>query len=774
MLRDAGLDPDACYRVRDLSFQRDDLRFYLTEGHLIFSKPVEGRRFAAMFTAEIPGGDAEVIVFPPSRSERFSLARFTNTPNLNEHFTAALFLFTDGAGEELLSQIESQSQKKLPEIGSAMASSFSPTLRNLAESYEIRLVEDHFTANPGETGFFYAAVSGRQLGNFDLLRDLRQRDQIVVGRLADRQGRRAFDVWTSFPARPFRTGQPKPAAANASLSNIRINATLHPPDLLMKATTAMDLTARNDGDMAFPFELSRRVRIIGVTVDGQPVELFSRDSMRADLLRGSENELLLLIMPKPVAAGETHRVEFTHEGNVVNPAGNRVYFVASRMNWYPNRDAEFARYDMTFRYPKNLQLVATGEKVEEKTEGEWRVARHLTSSPIRFAGFNLGEYQTATSTKAGVKIEVCANRSVESALQPRRDVLIPPAAMPRGARRNDPLPLAPGPIGLPNPTSRLDQLSSEIGGALEFMANHFGPPPLKHLSVSPIPGVFGQGFPGLLYLSTLAYLNPADRPMPMQTESQKTFFSELLSAHETAHQWWGNLITSRHYQDDWLMEALANYSALIFLEKRKGRRSLDTVLDEYRTDLLRDSQTGGTVDSVGPIMWGIRLQSSANPSAWRAIVYEKGSWIMHMLRERMGDEKFLQMLGEVAKTKRFSALSTDEFRHIAAGFLPPKSDDPKLENFFDTWVYNTGIPGFKLTWKVQGKAPRLKLQGVVTQSDVPDEFATTVPVEVQLPGRRAVRQWVRTSSDATSFTIDLPQQPLKVTLDPGNAVLARK
>ena len=96
---------------------------------------------------------------------------------------------------------------------------------------------------------------------------------------------------------------------------------------------------------------------------------------------------------------------------------------------------------------------------------------------------------------------------------------------------------------------------------MEFMSANFGPPPLKTLTVSPIPGTFGQGFPGLLYLSTLAYLKPEDLPMAVRTDSQRRFFSELLHAHETAHQWWGNLVTSGSYQDDWLMEALANYSA---------------------------------------------------------------------------------------------------------------------------------------------------------------------------------------------------------------------
>ena len=77
-IRDAGLDPDQCYRVRDLSFQKEDIKIYLNDGYLIFSKPVEGQTRAAVFTGEVEGGDGEVILLPPYRGERQSLAFFTN------------------------------------------------------------------------------------------------------------------------------------------------------------------------------------------------------------------------------------------------------------------------------------------------------------------------------------------------------------------------------------------------------------------------------------------------------------------------------------------------------------------------------------------------------------------------------------------------------------------------------------------------------------------------------------------------------------------------
>src|SRR3954464_918847 len=88
-IRENSFDRDECYRVRDLTFIKEDIRLYLTEGHLIFSKPIAGHRVAAVFSADVDGGDGEVILFPPDRAERRSLAAFANAPNLDEHFREA-------------------------------------------------------------------------------------------------------------------------------------------------------------------------------------------------------------------------------------------------------------------------------------------------------------------------------------------------------------------------------------------------------------------------------------------------------------------------------------------------------------------------------------------------------------------------------------------------------------------------------------------------------------------------------------------------------------
>src|SRR5262249_42712262 len=100
-IRENSFDRDECYRVRDLTLIKEDIRLYFTDGHLIFSKPVAGRRIAAVFAADVEGGDGEVILLPPDRGERSALARYIHSPNLDEHFRAAVLLFTGDEYEAL-------------------------------------------------------------------------------------------------------------------------------------------------------------------------------------------------------------------------------------------------------------------------------------------------------------------------------------------------------------------------------------------------------------------------------------------------------------------------------------------------------------------------------------------------------------------------------------------------------------------------------------------------------------------------------------------------
>ena len=768
-IRENSFDRDECYRVRDLTLVKEDIRIYLTDGYLIFSQPVAGRPIAALFVADTDGGDGEVMLLPPDRAERRSLATYIDSPNLDEHFRGAVFLFTGDVYDALKKQLpENPANKKVPELGALLDEQWTSALRNLGAGYQTRLTLDLLGWPASRPGLLAAFFQGIKLGNFDVVFDPNSPEQILVGQLATRDDRLYFDTWTSFAARSSRL-HPAPLKPELSLRDYRIQAVVN-EDLSLSAVTRVKVTPAAGVPVA-PFEIAPEMTVTGATVDGRAAEVFQSEALRVNLMHGGNN-LFLVVPPEPLREGVEYEFEFHHSGKVIHDAGDRIFYVSARGFWYPMFSQQFATYDLLFRYPHDLDLVTPGGVVEDRTEGDWRTTRRRTSSPIRMAAFNLGNYEHAKVERGGYTVDVCANRTLERALQPRPQTIIT-SPTPGMQRRRLPE-LIEAPVTTePSPQTRLEVLASEVASALEYMAGKFGPPALPQLTVSPIPGAFGQGFPGLIYLSTLSYLRslPTSRsPASLQTE---LFFEDVLQAHEVAHQWWGNRVTSATYRDGWLMEALANYSALLYLEKRKGARAVELMLDTYRSDLLAKSESGQVVDSTGPIVLGPRLESSQEPRAWRSIIYGKGSWIIQMLRRRMGDERFFSMLRELMTRYGGKEISTEDFRQLAAQFLPPKSDDPKLEAFFEQWVYGTGIPNLKLAWSIKGKAPSVRLAGTLTQSDAGEDSSVIVPVEIQVARGRTITQWVRSSTDPVTFTVALTQPPLKVTLDPHYAVLRR-
>ncbi len=775
-INETGLDPEECYHVRDLRLSREDARIYLTEGVLIFGKEVGGKRISAAFSGDIEAGDAEMLLLPPVRSERLSLASFTDSPNLSEHFRTAVFLFTDDTYKEIMKTLQARGIRKRPDRGALMAENLDSVVRNLAGSFNIRIVRDLLAETPSENGFFYGAVVGNKLGNFDFLYDPRAPEQIHVGQVVVRYERAYFDLWTRFRARSFRTGARGAVAEDLTVRDYRIEANLD-PDLKMQVTTVATVVPGADGRRALAFDISPQMSVSEARIDGEPAEVYQPDSLRSNIIRGDVNSTFLVIPSAPLQPGREYHVEFRHSGSVVTDAGNGVFFVGARGSWYPNRMPQFARFDLSFRYPRDLDLVATGRTIEQKEDGDWRISRHRIETPVRMAGFNLGHFEHVGIARGGYTIDVYANRAVETALEkkPQHIVVVPaPQSGPGGDRRWT-VDLAPFPVEPPKikPAEQLEKLAIEIASGLEFMSSHFGPPVLKSLTISPIPGTFGQGFPGLIYLSTLAYLDPKYRPAVMQDRMDTLFYSDIMHAHETAHQWWGNLVASSGAEDDWLMEALANYSALLYLEKRKGEHVLEDVLAQYKTHLLTKNKAGRTMESAGPIIWGTRLNTSQLPHAWQVITYEKGAWIMHMLRRRLGDEKFTAMLLDLRNRYQYRTMTTEDFRKTAAAAMADAASDPGLEEFFEQWVYSTGIPTLKMTHSVQGKAPQCRLTVTLTQSDVPAEFSALVPVEIQLPKGKPVVRWVRTADQAVTFSMNLKQPPSHVLLDPGEAVLKK-
>src|ERR1039458_181779 len=195
-VRENGFDRDECYRVRDLTLIKEDIRIYLTDGYLIFSKPVEGRPIAAVFLADTDGGDGEVMLLPPDRAERRSLATYTNSPNLDEHFRGAAFLFTGDVYDALKKQLPNNpANKKVPELGALLDEQWTSSLRNLGAAYQTRLTLDLLGWPGSRPGLLAAFFQGTKLGNFDVVFDPNSPEQILAGQLTTRGSQLYFDTW---------------------------------------------------------------------------------------------------------------------------------------------------------------------------------------------------------------------------------------------------------------------------------------------------------------------------------------------------------------------------------------------------------------------------------------------------------------------------------------------------------------------------------------------------------------------------------------------------
>ena len=293
-IRAAALDPAECYRVRDLALAKEDLKLYFNEGYLIFSKPVNGERVSAVFSADVEGGDGEVLLLPPYRGERLSLARFTQVPNLDEHLRAAVLVFSDGSAQALLDAIAQGAGRKAPEFGPLLAEQWNPALTNIESGLELRLVQDLLSPPSGRFGLLFARLAGKTLGNFEALYDTRSENQITLGRPAEHGGRAGYDVWTSFPSRGSRNGAVKPPEPSFAEQRFQIDAALD-AELALSATVRVSIKVGQAGLRTLAFEAASAVRISEARVDGQAAELVFAGSLRGEAAGDSENAPLLVI-----------------------------------------------------------------------------------------------------------------------------------------------------------------------------------------------------------------------------------------------------------------------------------------------------------------------------------------------------------------------------------------------------------------------------------------------------------------------------------------------
>jgi len=445
-----------------------------------------------------------------------------------------------------------------------------------------------------------------------------------------------------------------------------------------------------------------------------------------------------------------------------------------------------ANFDLEFRYPDGWTLVATGRDAAPSgdfaSSAGLQIARWVSERPIPLAGFNLGKY-TRAATKAGnVVVETYATAGVERTF-PKPS---PEPEHEPGAGRFPQIGMAPTP---PSPSSNAQVVGERAASAVDAFARDFGPYPYGSLSLTQMPGPISQGWPGLIFLSSWAFLNPNERAALHMDDIEKTL-SDHVVIHETAHEWWGDLVGWSGYRDQWWVEALANYSSLMLLEKEDPAK-FRAVMDRLRENLLTKNKDGEVLMDAGPVTLGSRLLSSKFPAGYEAISYGRGTWLFHMLRYMMLDadkqanpkskgtaeEPFIRALRTVRERYQGKSISTrDLLRTIEEQLPKPAWYEGKnsLDWFYEGWVNGTSIPRLDLqNVKYVDKAGTTVINGVIAQKTAPKELITSVPLYAVRNGKTIFVGRVFADGPETAFHLNAPLGTRKVVVDPQGTLLAR-
>jgi hypothetical protein len=330
------------------------------------------------------------------------------------------------------------------------------------------------------------------------------------------------------------------------------------------------------------------------------------------------------------------------------------------------------------------------------------------------------------------------------------------------------------------PPALLGNVADVAAQAMQYYSTLFGPYPYPRLAIAQAPGRFGQGWPELVYLSTLSFLPKSERSEMGLSRGWDDPLGPAIIAHEIAHQWWGNLLGWQTYHDQWLSEGLASYAAALFIEQsRDGKRQFNDLLHLYKHDLLAKTSAGATIESGGPIWLGQRLSSSIDPNGYSNIVYKKACWVLNMLRGVMtdprtgSDARFFRMLREFVAQYQGQSVSTEDFVHHAEKYMTADSDlehNHKLDWFFNEWVYDTGIPEYTLQTDVRALATgKYEVQGNITQSNVPADFEMPIRVMALYAGsKRMTLGQVVVGTNGAHFKFIAPRKPQRITIDEEN------
>jgi aminopeptidase N len=294
--------------------------------------------------------------------------------------------------------------------------------------------------------------------------------------------------------------------------------------------------------------------------------------------------------------------------------------------------------------------------------------------------------------------------------------------------------------------------------SLELFSQQIAPYPYEKLALIVGATRFGgmENSSAIVFSSTL--FDPrADAPLSRRFNIRRGIVEVV--AHEIAHQWFGDSVTAATWSDLWLSEGFATYFAGLFTERYEG-------LEAFRDYMRRDAAEyfKYAKERRAPIF-------DPNTENLNELLnennYQKGSWVLHMLRSILGDDAFFRGIRSYYAAHRNSTATTEDLRDALE-----KASGMNLRAFFQRWIYGSGHPVYKTSWTWQQLGRRGGVLTIRLRQTQPDAaFPNPMPVEITLPNRSKTRTVIRPLTKEAIKRIPLSQKPVDVDIDPDETIL---
>ena len=497
-----------------------------------------------------------------------------------------------------------------------------------------------------------------------------------------------------------------PRQSGIDVQHYQFRVTLTDESDEIAGETTVTVRFLKDGLSEFWLDLASAANGKGMTVS----EVTSGNSAVA---HSHQSDRLTLTLAPPSKAGELRSFLVKYHGTaanglkiVQNKFGERCFFSINwpdmAHQWLPTVDhpSDKATSEFIVIAPVKYQVVANGLLQETVELGDGRRQTHWKQSvPIATWLNNIGVAQFAVrhfGSYAGIPLETWLFHQDR---EPGRGTFEEPSRQ-----------------------------------SISFFSEHIGPYPYEKLADVEAAGMGG----GMEHASEIFFGERSVNGKPGLS----------LVSHETAHQWFGDSVTESDWDDVWLSEGFATYFQELTTEFYEGRDAFVAGLKRNRNNIYNTEKRLPGVAVVQDRPWkGIP----------NGIVYQKGGWVLHVLRGQLGTEIFWKGIREYYRRYRDGNASTLEFRKVME-----EASGTDLEWFFQQWLYSAGSPAVEGTWSYDAATKQVQVELTQTQSG----DAYRLPLEVGVKGQQMRIEKIEMTGKHQKFEIAAEQEPSSVELDP--------